>query len=81
MWLFGPPRYLSEPFPGILWPILGFLFLPTTTLAFAFSTHSLARGGELSPFGWLLVVIGLLLDIGLLGGSGRAARSRRDDDD
>ncbi len=77
VWIFGPVGYLSRPFPAVIWPILGFLFLPTTTLAFAFSSHSLESAGHLSPFGWLLVILGLLIDLGLLGGGGRAARRRR----
>lgn len=81
VWLLGPVGYLSRPFPGLVWPILGFLFLPTTTLAFAFATTSLEPAGGLSPFGWLLVIVGLLLDLGFIGGGGRAARRRRDDED
>ncbi len=80
-WLLGPPGYLSQPFPADVWPILGFLFLPTTTLAFAFSTNSLEPAGGMSAFGWLLTVVGLAIDLGLLGGGGRAARRRRRDED
>jgi hypothetical protein len=79
VWLFGPPNYVSSSFPGVLWPILGFVFLPTTTLAFAFASHSLAHHGQLTSFGWLVTILGLLFDIGLIGGGGRAARSRDDD--
>jgi len=75
VWLFGPLGYLSRPFPGLLWPALGFLLLPTTTLAFAFATNSLDPAGGVSPFGWLLVVAALFVDFGLVGGGGRAARS------
>jgi len=81
VWLLGPVGYLSEPFPGGLWPIAGFFLVPTTTLAFAFATLSLDPVGEVSPFGWLLVVIGLLVDAGLLGGGGRAARRREADEE
>ncbi len=80
VWLFGPDAYLSSPFPAPVWPILGFVFMPSTTLAFAFASHSFESGGALSPFGWLLVILALLIDLGLLGGGGRAARRRRDDD-
>lgn len=80
VWLLGPVGYLSRPFPALLWPILGFLFLPTTTLAFAFASNTLGAGGSVTPFGWLLVIIALFIDIGLLGGGGRAARSSRDRD-
>lgn len=77
IWLFGPDAYLSEPFPHVAWPLAGFLFLPTTTLAFAFASNSIGTPGDVSDFGWLLVVVGLLLDAGLIGGGHRRwARSR-----
>ena len=75
VWLLGPSAYLSRPFPGALWVVLGFLLLPTTTLAFAFASNSLDPAGGVSPFGWLLVVLALFVDLGLVGGGGRAARS------
>jgi len=75
VWLLGPLGYLSRPFPGLLWPILGFFLLPTTTLAFAFATNSLEPAGGVSSFGWLLVVVALFVDLGLVGGGGKAARS------
>lgn len=81
VWLFGPIGYLSRPFPGVVWPILGFLFLPTTTLAFAFATNSLEPMGGVGPFGWLLVIVALLIDVGLLGGGGHAARRRPPSED
>jgi hypothetical protein len=80
VWMFGPVGYLSRPFPGLVWPILGFLFLPTTTLAFTYASHSMSTGNELSPFGWVLVAVGFVLDLGLMGGGGRAARARRERD-
>ena len=80
VWLFGPVGYLSRPFPGLVWAILGFLFLPLTTLAFAFASNSIGPMNDVTPFGWLLVVLALLVDLGLLGGGGRAARRRRDEE-
>lgn len=68
---------LSDSFGGILLPLIGFLVLPWTTLAFAllwgFGTN------EVSGFEWLLVALVLLLEVGLIGGSGRrgAKRGRR----
>ena len=52
-----------------LWPVLGFLFMPYTTLAYlaAMLNHPGAVSG-----GWLvLVVVAALVDLGHWGGSGR----------
>lgn len=79
VWLLGPAHYLSAPFPGIAYPILGFLFVPTTTLAYAFAEQTLAQGGPLTPLGWVLVAIGLLVDAGLLrGGHGGYRHHQRE---
>jgi hypothetical protein len=45
------------------------LFLPLTTITFAFAYNSLGAPGAISPFGWLLTVIALLADLGLIGSS------------
>ncbi|MGF1465971.1 MAG: hypothetical protein ACFCGT_07540 [Sandaracinaceae bacterium] len=77
VWLFGPPGYLSAPFPHVAWPILGFLFLPTTTLAYVYGMMSLAPQGAMSELGWVLVIVGVVIDLGLHGGGGRAAVQER----
>jgi len=69
LWLFT--SYLSRAFDAFLLPFLGFLFLPWTTIAFAIAQNEL---GGLSGIGLLIVVLGLLADIGIVGGG---ARSRR----
>jgi purine-cytosine permease-like protein len=77
VWLFGG-TYLERAFEHWLWPALGFLFLPLTTLAFAYGTNSLAQGGAMTPLGWLLVALAVVVDLGLWGGGGRDAyRYRR----
>lgn len=76
VWLLGG-GYLGRAYGGILLPLLGFFFLPLTTLAFAFGMNSLGQPGEMPPLGWLLTAIALLVDLGLIGGSGRSARRYR----
>ncbi len=68
--------WLEAAYEGLLWPLLGFFFLPWTTLAFAFGINSIGGAGVMPPLGWLLTGIGLLIDIGVIGGG---ARSRRRD--
>jgi hypothetical protein len=73
LWLFGD-GYLGRAFESVLWPVLGFFFMPMTTLAFAYGTNSLQPAGALPDLGWLLVGIGVLLDLGFFGGGVRSRR-------
>jgi hypothetical protein len=69
LWLFTD--YLNRAFDGFVLPLLGFLFLPATTLAYAIAQNEL---GGLNGLGIIAVLIGLAVDIGLLGGG--ASRRR-----
>lgn len=83
VWLFGGD-YVTSAFPQWGWAVAGFFFLPTTTLAFAYATHSHGDATLLSPFGWLIVALAAAIDLGLMGGGGAGARKwkrDRDDDD
>jgi hypothetical protein len=69
LWLFT--NYLSRAFDGFVLPFIGFLFLPATTLGYAIAQNEL---GGLNGLGIVVVLIGLAVDIGLLGGG--ASRRR-----
>ncbi len=69
LWLFS--SYLSRAFDAFLLPFLGFVFLPWTTLAYAVAQNEF--GGP-HDIGLILVVLGVLVDIGALGGSARGRR-------
>ena len=73
VWLLGG-NYVQRAFGGLLLPLLGFFFLPLTTLAFSYSQNSLSVAGQVTPLGWLLVLLALFVDIGLLGGGSKSAR-------
>jgi hypothetical protein len=77
VWIFGP-GYLESSYPSRLWLLLGFLFLPLTTLAFAFVSHSMAPGGSVSTFGWLLTGVAVLVDVGIVGRSRSHYRRSRE---
>ncbi len=64
LWLFTD--YLSRAYDGWLLPLLGFFLLPTTTLSYAIAENSL---NGLRGLGLVLVIAGLLVDVGILGGS------------
>ena len=66
--LFLFSEYLTRAFDTFLIPFLGFLFLPWTTLAYAVAQNSF---GGLHDLGLLLVILGVLADIGVFGGGAR----------
>ena len=71
--------YLEAAYGSWVWPTLGFFFLPTTTIAYSlaineFSSAPSVAGTDISAAGVIVIVIGVLIDLGVLGGG---ARSRR----
>ncbi len=76
VWFFGDD-YFTRAFGSFIWPLLGFFFLPLTTLAFAFGVNSLGDPREMEPLGWLLVALALASDMGLWSGGARGAKAFR----
>ena len=66
LWLFTD--YLSRAYEGWVLPLLGFIFLPATTVAYAIAENEF---GGLNGLGLIVLLIGLAVDIGLLGGGAR----------
>ena len=64
--------YIGRAYDTVLWPFLGFLFLPLTTLAYAWAINS---RGSVEGLQLVVVIIAVLMDLGLIGGS--AARRKR----
>lgn len=71
LWLTGD--YLSTAFGTWVWPLLGFFVLPTTTLGYAVAQN---RYGGMEGVGLVLVVLGVLVDLGAIGGGGRGIGKR-----
>ena len=71
MFLFS--NYLQRAYTGLLVPLLGFLFLPITTLVYAWmvNSHRPVEGANL-----LILIIAVVIDAGGLGG-GEWHRRRR----
>lgn len=70
LWLFSD--YLGRAFSTALWPVLGFIFAPFTVLGYAVAQNQGQMQGA-----WIgLVVLGVLLDLGVIGGGGKAAGRR-----
>lgn len=70
LWLFSD--YLTRAYETWLWPALGFFFLPATTLAYAIARNEF---GGLNGLGIVALLIGIAVDIGLLGGGARQRKS------
>jgi hypothetical protein len=70
MWLLTP--WVGRAFNGsLIVPVLGFIFLPLTTVIYV-----LVSPGGLSGFDWLLLIVGLVIDLGSYS-SGAFGRRRR----
>jgi hypothetical protein len=70
-WLLDPGRWGAAFNAMWLWPVLGFLFLPWTTLAYVLVAPTGTVNGLL---GWLLILIALLSDLSAYGGGYRSRR-------
>lgn len=68
-WLEDRLRW-DEAFSSAIWPILGFLFVPWTTLAWVWAD----RGGFGGFWDYLVLGIGIALDV--MAYSGNAAKNR-----
>jgi hypothetical protein len=73
VWLFSD--YLDAAYQTKIWPLLGFLFMPLTTLAYAWAKHY--GNGSVEGIGLVVVVLAVLIDLGLLGTSESSRRSMR----
>ncbi len=66
-------NFIGRAYETALWPLLGFVFMPLTTLAYAraVNTNTTVTGIYL-----VVVVIAVLIDLGLVGTSASARRRR-----
>lgn len=65
--------YIGTAYQTILWPLLGFFFLPLTTLAYAWAMHE--NNGNVNGIYLAAMVVAVLIDLGMLGGG--ASQSKR----
>jgi hypothetical protein len=72
MWLFS--NYLDRAYHGLIVPLLGFIFLPITTIAYAWMVNSRL---PIAGFNLVILIIAVLLDAGSHGsGAGYYQRRR-----
>jgi len=71
--LFLFSNYLQRAYHGLILPLLGFLFLPLTTLVYAWmvNTGQFVAGSNL-----LILIVAVVIDLGGLGGGEYHRRTR-----
>ena len=65
--------FFEKAYDGLLLPLLGFLFLPFTTLAYAWAINS---RGEVAGVQEVVLIIAVLADLGVFSGGARERRRR-----
>ena len=60
--------FIGHAYHTLLWPLLGFLFMPLTTLAYAWAINT---RGSVEGVPLAVVIVAVLIDLGLIGGSSR----------
>ena len=71
--LFFFSNYLTRAYHGLIVPFLGFLFLPLTTLAYAWMVNT---GLPVAGVNLIILIIAVVIDVGGLGGGEYHRRSR-----
>ena len=66
-------NYLERAYHGLLLPLLGFIFLPLTTLAYAWMVNT---GQPTAGINLLILIIAVIVDIGCVGGGAYHRRRR-----
>ncbi len=66
--------YIGAAYQTIVWPLLGFFFMPLTTLAFAWAINA---NGSVSGFYLLPLILAVLIDLGIIGGGATNRHVRR----
>ncbi len=67
--------YIGSAYQSVLWPLLGFFFMPLTTLVYAWAMN--ANNGSVSGIYLIAVVVAVLLDLGIIGGGASNRKVRR----
>jgi len=71
VWIFT--NLVDRAFTGLLLPLLGLIFLPLTTLLYVLAYRPVVG---VTGWGWFVVFLGLLFDLGSYGGGARSRRRR-----
>ena len=66
-------NYLGRAYETSFWPLLGFIFMPLTTLAYAWAVNT---NGTVTGIYLVVVVVAVILDLGLSGKGAHEGRKR-----
>jgi hypothetical protein len=66
-------HYLERAYHRLLLPLLGFIFLPLTTLAYAWMMNT---GRPIAGINLVILIVAVVIDLGGLGGGERHRRNR-----
>jgi len=66
--------YLGYAYDTWIWPLLGFVFMPLTTLAYAWAINT---HGSVSGLPLVVVIVAVLIDLGIIGGGASHKKTRR----
>jgi hypothetical protein len=69
-WLINPVRWQAT-FTNFIWPLLGFIFVPWTTLMYVL----VAPGGVIG-FDWVWIALAVFADVAMWAGGGIGNRDR-----
>ena len=70
-WIANPTRWVGVAFDSAIWPILGILFLPWSTLMYV-----LVAPGGVVGFDWLWLGLAVVGDLSMYAGGGYRNRDR-----
>ena len=66
--------YIGNAYQSVLWPLLGFFFMPVTTLVYAWAMNT---NGSVSGIYLIAVVVAVLFDLGIIGSGASNRKVRR----
>ena len=72
MWIFT--SYVDRAFSSFIWPLLGLIFLPFTTIFFCLAWNPVTHGVHGAAWAW--VIVGFLLDVMSYGSGARGQQQR-----
>lgn len=72
-WLLNPSRF-NLVYTNLLIPIIGLIFLPTTTLTYTFIYKP--AFGSLVGLDWVWIILALMIDLSLYGGGMYSRRNK-----